>query len=266
MNWLTISIYLSKGLIYLVFFLIGITVFSFANVVIYRLPEKKGFTKGSSMCRSCGHKLAVKDLIPIFSWIRLKGKCRYCGEKISVRYPLVELFGGICAVGLTAYYGITLKALTIFLLFTVFTIITLIDYDTMEIPPVLNIAVLILGIISIWTVGGVSILDRIIGMFCISLPLLLIVLIIPEGFGGGDIKLMFAAGFFLGWKMTVMGFFIGLVAGGIYGVILMARRKKGKKDHFAFGPFLCAGMAISIFVGTQLLDKYIDFIKVAFYQ
>ena len=110
---------------------------------------------------------------------------------------------------------------------------------------------------------GVAIVSRLIGMICISLPLYLIVLIIPEGFGGGDIKLMFAAGFLLGWKATVVGFFIGLILGGIYGVICLVRRSHGKNDHFAFGPFLSVGLAITLFCGNDLMNRYIDFLKAA---
>lgn len=110
---------------------------------------------------------------------------------------------------------------------------------------------------------GVTIVSRLIGMICISLPLYLIVLIIPEGFGGGDIKLMFAAGFLLGWKATVVGFFIGLILGGIYGVICLVRRSHGKNDHFAFGPFLSVGLAITLFCGNDLMNRYIDFLKAA---
>lgn len=247
--------------IYLLIFIVGMAVFSFANIVIYRLPEKRNLIKGRSKCPACGHELFLKDMIPVFSWISLKGKCRYCGQKITARDTIVELLGGAFAVLLTAYFGINLKALTIFLFFALLTIISLIDQDTMEIPPELNIAILVLGIISIWTVGGVSILERVIGLFCISLPLYLIILIKPEGFGGGDIKLMFAAGFFLGWKATVVAFFIGLILGGIYGVVCLIRRKLGKTDHFAFGPYLSIGLAVSVFCGNTLMNTYIEYIK-----
>ena len=74
---------------------------------------------------------------------------------------------------------------------------------------------------------------------------------------------MFAAGFLLGWKATVDGFFIGLILGGIYGVICLVRRSHGKNDHFAFGPFLSVGLAITLFCGNDLMNRYIDFLKAA---
>ena len=99
------------------------------------------------------------------------------------------------------------------------------------------------------------------GLF-VALPLL-IAGITVGGIGGGDIKLMFAAGFLLGWKATVVGFFIGLILGGIYGVICLVRRSHGKNDHFAFGPFLSVGLAIALFCGNIIMNHYIDFIKAA---
>jgi leader peptidase (prepilin peptidase)/N-methyltransferase len=106
---------------------------------------------------------------------------------------------------------------------------------------------------------GISVFERLIGAFCISVPLILIVLVIPGGFGGGDIKMMAASGILLGWKGNVAAFFIALLLGGGYGIYLLASKKKGRKDHFAFGPFLSIGIAISLYadLGTLLLDKYI---------
>lgn len=266
MSWLQLSIYLAKGLVYFIFFLIGITCFSFLNVVIYRLPLKMKFTFGHSKCTSCGHQLAPKDLVPIASWVSLKGKCRYCGEKISARYTWVELLGGCSAVLCTAYFGINLQALTAFLVLAVLTVITFIDMDCMRIPFELNVVLFGLGILSIFTMNDVTIWERVIGMICVSVPLYLIIWIIPDGFGGGDIKLMFAAGFLLGWKATLVAFFIGLLLGGGYAIGSLAGRKKGKKEHFAFGPYLCIGIAIAMFVGNILVDWYVHFVKAVFYN
>lgn len=210
--------------LYVLMFIIGCAVFYCLNIPVYKLPEEKQ-------------------------------------EKKKVRDVCMAIFGGAAAVFLAAFYGYTLQALTVFLFYAVLSVITLIDHDTMEIPFCLNVIVFLIGVLSIWTIGGHSIADRIIGMLCISVPMYLIILIIPNGFGGGDIKLMFAAGFLLGWKATLLAFLIGILAGGIYGVFVLLTRKKTGKDHFAFGPFLSVGLAVSVICGDYLLNTYIEFLK-----
>jgi Type II secretory pathway, prepilin signal peptidase PulO and related peptidases len=132
MDWLSISIIAARIVIEAVFFLIGISIFSFLNVVIYRLPRHKQFTGGRSMCTSCGHELSSKDLIPVFSWLSLRGKCRYCGSKISVRYTVVELIGGVTAIIGTLVFGINIYALLVFLAMGVMTVIFCILYDKIK--------------------------------------------------------------------------------------------------------------------------------------
>ena len=153
--------------------------------------------------------------------------------------------------------GFNLYTFTFVIFFAILIAISIIDARTMEIPIYLNISIFILGIFSMWTVGGLTILERIIGFFCVSLLMFFIVLAVPGGFGGGDIKLMAAAGFFLGWKLTIVAFFIGLVFGGAYGAILLIGKKKGRKDHFAFGPFLSIGLIAAAIIGNQLLAWYL---------
>jgi len=254
-------------LMYCIVFLIGITLFSYLNHVIEVLPQEISFkekkdqlTKGRSTCPHCGHTWKVKEAIPVFSWFYYRKKCVYCFEEISKRHTLIELLGGILAIIVVAYYHVSVAGLTIFLLFSLLATIAIIDFDTQYIPPELNILIAVLGVISYWTVGGPGWIERLIGAACISVPLIIIILIIPEGFGGGDIKLMAAAGLFLGWKATLVAFFIGLLFGGAYGVYVLKTRKKGKDEHFAFGPCLSIGIAIAAYagLGTMIMQRYID--------
>lgn len=129
MSWLVFSIIASKVIIEIVFFMIGASIFSFLNVVIYRLPRHMGFVEGKSMCPKCGHTLYNKDLIPIVSWLSLRGKCRYCGTKISVRYTIVEVLGGLSAVLCTMLIGINIYALLVFLVIGILTVFFCILYD-----------------------------------------------------------------------------------------------------------------------------------------
>ena len=129
MFWLQFTIAAARTLIEIIFFAIGTSVFSFLNVIIYRLPRHKTFTFGKSECTSCHHELTYKDMVPILSWLSLKGKCRYCGSPISPRYMLVESIGGISAVCCTLILGINLWALLAFLASAVIVVIVFIVYD-----------------------------------------------------------------------------------------------------------------------------------------
>ncbi len=253
--------YVLYGIIYLLVFYMGVTVFSYLNLVVYALPKKEKLTVRHTKCISCGHEQTWKDSIPIFSRIRYQNRCRYCGAKRSKRELFVELAGGLFAVLSLAVYGIHVSALFVFLVICDLAVITLIDADTQEIPPQLNLILLILGIIGIWALPGPTLKERIIGLFAISVPMFILMLF--NGFGGGDVKMMFAAGMLLGWKGNLAAFFIGVVVGGAFAIYLLASKKKGRKDQFAFGPFLAVGILISMInnFGDSVVSMYVDYIK-----
>lgn len=129
MDWLAFSIILARILIEIIFFAIGASIFSFLNVIIYRLPRHIQFTLGHSKCTTCGHELSMRDMIPILSWTKLRGRCRYCGAKVSARYTIVELLGGAFAVLWTLYFGIKWPALIAFLASGVVIVVLCILYD-----------------------------------------------------------------------------------------------------------------------------------------
>lgn len=227
----------------LIRFLLGAALFSFMNVVAWRLPRGMDPLKGRSVCPQCGHTLGAPDLVPVFSWFFLRGRCRHCGAHIPARYLLVELLGGVLAL---AVCGILLS-------------VSLIDAETQTIPDRLNLALAVCGAVSV-LLSPADWLPHIIGAFCVSVPMFLLCLVIDGAFGGGDIKLMAAAGLFLGWQNTLLAMFFGIVFGGIYGIYLLAAKKAGKKDHFAFGPFLCAGIVIAMLFGGPVLEWYCAFL------
>lgn len=176
---------------------------------------------------------------------------------------MVSLAGGILALVITGYYGMSMAALTLFLVSAVLVMITVIDAYTQTIPPVLNIILGALGLVSILTMPEISVAERVIGFFCISVPMFLIVLLVPGGFGGGDIKMMAASGILLGWKGNLAAFFIGLIIGGVYGAFLLISGKKGRKEHFAFGPCLSIGIFVSAYagIGMRIVDQYLYMIQ-----
>lgn len=250
---------MAEALLYLFIFMAGASIFSFLNVVIFRLPAKIPFTAGRSRCPSCGAQLRWYDMVPVLNWFYLRGKCRSCGGRISPRYPAVEALGGVCALLCVICRGYTAEAALDFAFLAILTVIAFIDWDTMEIPNGLVLAVLAAGVLSwIAGAGGLSPVQRLIGALCVSVPMFALTLAIPGAFGGGDIKLMAAAGLFLGWKLCLLSMFLAVLAGGIYGIYLLAAKKKDRREHFAFGPFLCAGMAAAIFWGEALLRWYLQ--------
>jgi leader peptidase (prepilin peptidase)/N-methyltransferase len=258
-------------------FVFGAVIGSFLNVLVYRIPRGLDFVRGRSFCPNCEHQLRPLDLIPIVSYLALGRKCRYCHTAISPRYLIVEVIGGVCGVCSWAAFTLeqplleanksffgdsapVLAAVLYFVALCVLIVITRIDAETMEIPNGLVAALLICGILAIFVGPQLTFLSRGIGLFCVSVPLLVITLIIPNAFGGGDVKLMAAAGFLLGWQGVLVATFIGILIGGSYGVYLMASKKKGAKEHFAFGPALCVGIATALFFGTRLVSWYLGFL------
>lgn len=248
-------------LCYAFVFFIGCCLGSFGNVLVYRIPRRLDFVKGRSFCPQCGHTLAPRDLVPLASYLALHGRCRYCGAGISIRYPLVEACAGLLAVACAARFGFTAGAATVFCIGCVLLVLSLIDADTQEIPDGLIVTLLIPAIASWFLLPGPGLIARLVGMVCVSVPMLLIDFVIPTSFGGGDIKLMAVMGWILGWEQTLLAMFFALLGGGGYGAWLLARGKKGRKEHFAFGPFLALGCMLALFFGMQLLHWYLGLFR-----
>ncbi len=144
----------------------------------------------------------------------------------------------------------------VFLVFLLWTAAA--DWKTMEIPDEIPVLFLILSLISMKIIPELSILERLLGGVSASLILLVTALLIPGAFGGGDIKLMAACGLFLGWRKSLLALYLAVLIGGSCGGILLFTGRKKRTDHFAFGPFLCLGMTISLFWEDEILRWYLS--------
>ena len=211
----------------------------------------------NSHCMSCGHKLVWYDLFPLFSYLFLKGRCRYCGSKLSYQYPLIELLNGILYLVVFGANGMNVESVLFALLVSALLTLSVIDYRTLEIPVRINAVILGIGIVHIifdlenW-------IHYLIGFFSASLFLFLCLIITRgKGIGGGDIKLMAASGWLLGWRAMIPAIFLGLITGGCYCIWMLARKKMTRKDHFAFGPFLALGLGAAFFYGDEILRWYL---------
>ncbi len=238
-------------------FIFGSILGSFYNVVIYRLPRKESIVFGSSHCPNCNTDIKPYDLIPILSYFILGGKCRNCKVPFSFRYPLIEFIAGGLFVLTYHVFGLTWSTLIGVVLASVLLIITMIDIDTMEIYDTFQVMLFVLALANI-TQSGLTLGDHLIGFFIISVPFFIIALI-TGGMGGGDIKLIAMGGLLLGWKATLVAFFIASISGGIVAILLVLLKHQGRKSLIAFGPYLCLGIYIAFLYGNQIFNWYLSF-------
>lgn len=243
-------------LIYAITFLYGIVIGSFLNVCIYRIPLKENIVKTRSHCMSCGHKLEWYELIPLFSYLVQGGKCRHCQAHISVQYPLIEGLNGVLYVITFIINGVNVDSLLYCLLISALITLSVIDWRTYEIPLGINIFILTLGLI-MTVIHYEDWINHVIGFFAVSVFIFIIILATKgRGMGGGDMKLMAAAGLMLGWENIVLAFLLGCVLGAI---IHVARMRISKADHqLAFGPYLSAGILIAVLFGNEMISWYMS--------
>lgn len=242
--------------LYIIVFLYGITIGSFLNVLIYRLPKKENIVTTRSHCMSCGYQLKWYDLVPLFSYLVLRGKCRKCKARISVQYPLIEGLNGMLYILVFAVYGIGVETLLYCLLSSALLALSVIDLRTYEIPVGFQYFILVLGIVRVAT-DYKNWLLYVIGFFAVSVFLYLIVLISKgAAMGGGDVKLMAVCGLLIGWKLILLSLAVGCILGS---VIHLLRMKFSGQDHvLAMGPYLSLGVMISILWGNRFLTWYLS--------
>lgn len=250
-------------------FLLGICIGSFLNVVIIRLPRDESLIKRSSHCMTCGTRIRPIDMIPVFSWLFLRGKCHSCGEKISPRYPIVEALNGILYVLTFWVIDINAEAIITCIIMSLLIVVGFMDWDTMEISEIILTVILMLSVPLALFTDEVTILNRVIGAFVISIPFFLIGEIsrpiIRKKFGEdfraielGDTLLMLTAGAVLGTKAVIVSTLIGIVAAALGGII---NKMVSGESKFAFGPFLAIGIAVGLLWGNEIADWYIGFLK-----
>jgi leader peptidase (prepilin peptidase)/N-methyltransferase len=258
-------------MITLFIFTIGIVIGSFLNVCIYRIPNEQSTIFPPSHCPCCNERLKPLDLIPIFSYIFLRGVCRYCGSGFSPRYALVEFLTGIVYVVIFKKYGLGVEFIAFTYLMTLLIIVFFIDYDHMIIPDVVVLTGLVGGVILIiyQYIHPISFyenpLSLIIGAFTGSGFLIFVSIVgmvaykSDEVMGMGDVKIFFPIGIFLGWKMTLIALSIAVLTASISSIILIGLKYKNRKSMIPFGPFIVIGTFITILWGQELFDLWYQF-------
>ena len=278
-------------LVWLILFILGIAIGSFLNVVSLRYePGQKlmdfKIIGGRSHCPYCGKILSWYELVPLFSFLIQKGKCRNCEHKLSWQYPLVELLSGLIFVFVplvASYWPLVIIWLLIFILFLLLSII---DFRYYIIPDSINLSLAILGMVlmgiyifqsnnlTIQQFNNFSFLGHYSLLFdfpflsfiwlnhffaafiAMAFVAAIIILSRGRGMGWGDFKLVGALGLIFGWPDILMLLFLSFIVGSVAVLPLLIKKQKTMKDVVPFGPFLIIAASLTFFFGHQIIDGY----------
>lgn len=235
----------------------GLAVGSFLNLCIDRLPQGGSIVSPPSHCESCGHPLSALDLIPVLSYILLRGRCRYCGAPIPRRLPLVETATGLLFALLWHHYGPTPQ----WILATIYTCIMIIifftDLEHSLVPNQVIYPAIALALLAAPFTPSHSARELLLGGLTGFALLLLIALIRPAGMGMGDVKLAAFIGLIVGFPSVLIALFLSFIAGGLVAGWLLLSGAKGRKDPVPFAPFLVAGGMVAMLYGKEIMDWYL---------
>lgn len=250
------------GLAILLSGLVGLTVGSFLNVVIHRLPRGESVVSPGSRCPSCGTPIRWFHNVPLFSWLALGGRCASCRAPIGWQYPLVEAATGAIWAGNVALSGVGPEAARGIAFLTLLLAIAVIDARHYIIPDELSLGGAVLGLTLAALPGALSVPEAVVGAVVGGGVLWLAALLgtwafRKEAMGGGDIKMMTMIGAFLGWKGALLTVFLGALAGTLVFVPIALRSDR----LVPFGLFLALGAALAFYLGEPLLGWYLGFLS-----
>ncbi len=243
----------------------GLTVGSFLNVCIDRLPRGESISTGRSHCEGCGRQLTARELVPVVSYLMLKGRCSSCGAQIPRRLPLVEIATAL--VFATLY--LTDLPTTSFVLLLVYAciliVIFVIDLEHSLILdkivyPALTLALIVAAVVPpqwLGSLGPHPFVSALAGAATGFVLLFIIALASRGGMGWGDVKFAAFMGAATGFPLIFVALFVGIIIGGVVGLLLLVLRKKGRKQAIPFGPFLAAGTMVTLVWGSAILQWYV---------
>lgn len=267
-----------NGLLITIFSLMGMAVASFLNVIIDRLPENKSIVGPPSHCPECGHKLTPLDLIPVFSFLLLRGRCRYCASVIPKRVLFVEFSGAVIFGYLFWHFGLQPSLFILIFYCCTLLLLLVIDIERNILPNKITYPVIIIslgvsffisplaiidpaGKIPLWLVATApqsGVLNALLGGGCGLATFLLIFLVSRGGIGFGDVKMALLIGLMCGFPMVIPAILISFISGGVAAVILIATKRKGRRDTMPFGAFLAPSTLIILIWGAPILNWYLN--------
>lgn len=260
--------------------IIGLVMGSFLNCWAWRITHHESVMHGRSHCTTCNHVLGARDLVPLFSWLSTKGRCRYCGQKIPARYPLAEAFCALVFISIVMRYDVSLEALELLIFASILLVLSLTNLDDYLIPNGCIIAAIAVRAAYIVAAGltqgidmGALALESLIGGVAVFVPLLLVVLVADkvlgrDSMGGGDLKLFFVAGLYFGWQQCLFLIIVACVIGIVLAFAAPAPHTSadGTEDNanqprtrrtIPFGPSIALACWITMLCGSGLISWYL---------
>jgi len=250
------------------FALLGLAVGSFLNVCIDRLPQNKSIAYPPSHCEACQHKLAVKDLIPVFSYLRLRGRCRYCQASIPRKLLWVELATAVIFALLYWHYGLSPELGIMAFYACLFIVIFVIDLEhSLILNKVVYPSMVVAFLLALypWPWLSDSIAMRVayaaLGGAAGFAIFLLIALVSRGGMGWGDVKLAALIGLATGFPLVFVAIIMAAILGGIVAVALLVARRKSRREMIPFGPFLAVAAMVTLLWGSNILNWYLGLMQ-----
>ncbi len=248
----------TRGYLLFVSFVLGSIFASFLMCQADRIASKKDWVHGHSKCDSCGHELGAKDLIPIVSYVWNKGKCSYCGNKIPRSCLLGEVLLGCLFMGIVNRFGLSVLSLRYLCLVCILFGLSIVDFKTYEIPDGYIVSGIVVWFLTCFLMGE-PLLEQLktglLGGFVVSGLMLGITLLFElvakkEGMGGGDIKLFFMVGLYLGIGLSFLNLFVSCLIGLVFVVVL-------KNSKIPFGPSISIATYLTLLYGSYVLSWYL---------
>lgn len=249
----------------IIFAVLGLAVGSFLNVCIDRLPSNKSIVFPPSHCEACQHKLSAKDLIPVFSYLRLRGRCRYCQASVPRRLFWVELATAVIFALLCWHFQLSPELGVMIFYACLFIIIFVIDLEqglilNKVVYPTMVVAFLLA--LYPWPWLSDSMVMRVayaaLGGGIGFVIFLLIALVSRGGMGWGDVKLAALIGLATGFPLVFLAVIMGAILGGIVAVALMVAKKRKRREAIPFGPFLALAAMVTLVWGSNILNWYLN--------
>jgi leader peptidase (prepilin peptidase)/N-methyltransferase len=243
---------------YIIVFTVGLLFGSFTNVIIARMPVGESIVSPPSHCPHCNEQLRAVDLVPVFSYLFLRGRCRYCRGIISIRYPLVEILCALLFIGVYLRWGLTMTTVAGCIFSVILLAAAFIDIDHGIIPDRLTYPGMVMGLVlSFWTLGF---LPALWGFLAFGGLMFAVAFISNGGMGGGDVKLAAVIGAFTGITGSAVTLLMASLSGAIFGLGVMAVKKTGRKTPIKFGPFLAVSAYIAFLFANAIASWYLGFL------